>query len=65
MPKVSRLDLISVFCYRYWDDRQRKMVTSKRAATYDTIRRRSWEPIPESRQAVPRLLLDAEGFLSE
>ena len=65
MPKVSRLDLISVFFYRYWDAQEEKMITSTRAATYDTIKRRGWQPIRESRHAVPRLLIDSEGFLSE
>jgi hypothetical protein len=65
MPKVSRLDLINVFFYRYWDAQQMKLVTSTRAATYDTIKRRGWQPIPESRQTVPRLLIDPEGFLAD
>ena len=65
MPKPKRLDLISVFFYRYWDERAGKLVQSTRAGTYDAIKRRAGQPIPESRHAVPRLLLDADGFLSE
>jgi hypothetical protein len=65
MPKPRRLDLINVFFYRYWDDRAGRLVQSTRAGTYDAIKRRDGQPIPESKQTVPRLLLDADGFLSE
>ena len=65
MPQPKRLDLINVFFYRYWDEGARKLVQSRRAATYDAIKRREGQPIPESKQTVPRLLLDSEGFLTE
>jgi len=64
MPKVSRLDLISVYYFRYWDAQRGKFAVSKSPATYDAIKRRNGTPMPESKQAVPRLLLDGDGFLS-
>ena len=64
MPKVSRLDLINVYYFRYWDAQRGKLAVSKCPATYDAIKRRNGTPMPESKQAVPRLLLDGDGFLS-
>ena len=63
MPKPKRLDLINVFHFKAWDAEERKLVMSKRPATFDAIKRRNGVPIAESRMTVPRLLLDSEGFL--
>jgi hypothetical protein len=65
MPKPRRLDLLHVFHFKAWDANLQKMVASKRPATYDAIKRRNGVPIAETRQTVPRLLLDPEGFLTE
>ena len=65
MPKPKRLDLINVFHFRAWDAAEQKLVTSKRPATFDAIKRRNGVPIVESKQAVPRMLLDPDGFLIE
>ena len=65
MPTPRRLDLIHVFHFKAWDAKQQKMVTSKRPATYDAIKRRSGVAMTETKQTVPRLLLDAEGFLQD
>jgi hypothetical protein len=63
MPKPRKLDLINVFYFRAWDADQQKLVTSKRAATFDAIKRRNGVPMTETKQTVPRLLLDEDGFL--
>ena len=63
MPKPKRLDLINVFHFKAWDAGEQKLVTSKRPATYDAIRRRKGVPIVGSKQTVPRMLLDPDGFL--
>ena len=65
MPKPRRLDLLNVFHFKSWDANQQRMVTSTRPATYDAIKRRNGTPIAASKQTVPRLLLDPEGFLVE
>jgi len=64
MPKVSRLDLISVYYFRYWDAQRGTLAVSRSPATYDAIKRRNGTPIPGSKHAVPRLLLDGDGFLN-
>ena len=57
--------VVVVYHYRYWDEDQHQMVTSRSAATLPCIKDGLGIPIIESGRKVPRTAVDNLGRLLE